>query len=133
MIFCNGQNKGHCLEMAFARWRYRPAHIVVVDDKEYNVQSLREAAIRMNIRFNGFVYQFLNDKVQSFDVRHAHFQLALVTHLLTDTVQIFLKSLELGWERHHEEAYSQLRFHNLIIEFDASNESEKMSHGHKSI
>lgn len=133
MLFCNGQNKGHCLEMTFARCHYRPAHIVVIDDKQYNVQSLREAAIRMNIRFNGFVYQFLNDKVQSFDVRHAHFQLALVTHLLTGTAQNFLKSLELGWEKHHEEAYSQLRFNDFIIEFDAANESKKISYGHKSI
>lgn len=127
MIFCDGQDKGMCLENTFARLGYEVPHLVMIDDKPYNVESLRQAAIRMNSRFNGFIYEFLHEKVRAFDVGHAHFQLSLIVHLLNKSAQDFIKSLDLSWKKEHVNANDILRFANFVIELDPPEESEQMS------
>lgn len=109
MIFCDGKDKGRCLENYLAMLPRQIPHIVMIDDKKYNVESVRDAAIRMNSRFNGFVYEFMNAEVQAFDVKHAHFQLSLVMHLLDEKATRFVESLELTWEKHHADANRTLK------------------------
>ena len=115
MIFCDGEDKGRCLERFLARLQCHASHIVMIDDKKYNVESVRDAAIRMNSRFNGFVYEFLNTEIQSFDVRYAHFQLSLVMHLLDEKAKRFVESLELTWEKNHANANRTLHFYQMKI------------------
>jgi Protein of unknown function (DUF2608) len=115
MIFCDGQDKGLCLENFLSNLVCPIPHIVMIDDKKYNVESVRDAAIRMNARFNGFVYEFLNAEVQSFDVQHANFQLSFVMHLLDETAKRFVESLDLTWEDHHAKANQTLKFHQMEI------------------
>lgn len=103
IIYCNGGDKGKILIQHL--W-HRPRHLIMIDDKLENIVNIQTALERFNIPFNGFHYDFLREKVESFDIGCAHFQLSLIQHKLPIMVKEFIHFLELSWEAHHEEENS---------------------------
>lgn len=101
IIYCNGGNKGRIL---IEQLRFYPRHVIMIDDKFENVLNIQKALENIDIPFTGFHYEYLRNKVESFDIGYAHFQLSLIQHALPKMVKDFIHQLELSWESHHEES-----------------------------
>jgi hypothetical protein len=92
IIFCNGQNKGKCLETFVNKCLElelisKPKHFVMIDDKRKHVERVEEAAKRMGVAFHGLRYGFLDEKVKQLDMNKAHTQLSELQEKLPPEAQ----------------------------------------------
>lgn len=55
IIFATGNNKGDTLEQFLLQLKYKPTHIIMVDDTRKHIEALDKATKRMGIRYDGFV------------------------------------------------------------------------------
>lgn len=100
IIYCNGGNKGQIL---IEQIKFSPRHLIMIDDKLENVLHVEKALAGIGIPFTGLHYDYLREKVETFDIGYAHFQLSLIQHTFPPIVKNFIRSLEISWESHHEE------------------------------
>ena len=86
MIFCDGKSKADRLDLHIKSGNYRYKHFMMVDDKASHLTGMQELANRIGLRFHGFSYRHLDEKVKAFDMRYANIQLhALKCFLPTET------------------------------------------------
>lgn len=57
IIFATGNNKGDTLEQFLLQLKYKPTHIIMVDDTRKHIEALDKATKRMGIRYDGFVIE----------------------------------------------------------------------------
>ena len=95
IIFCNGQNKGAALDGFLKTCAYLPQHIVMLDDKKAHLAHVMDAVDALGIRFSGFRYGFLDEKVSQFDMHTASHQLAHLKKRLSPEVQAAIEQLKL--------------------------------------
>ena len=95
IIFCNGQNKGSALDGFLKKCSYLPRHIVMLDDKKTHLAHVMDAVEALGIRFSGFRYGFLDEKVTQFNMQIASHQLAHLKKRLSSDVQTAIDQLQL--------------------------------------
>jgi hypothetical protein len=98
IIFCNGQNKGDCLETFVKKCLAlelikMPTHFVMIDDKRKHVEKVAQAAQRMGVAFHGLRYGFLDQKVKQLDMGKAHTQLSELQEKLPPEAQLAITRL----------------------------------------
>lgn len=107
ILFCDAQHRGRTL---FKSTPLSPSdHLVMIDDKFQNISGVKAIADRLGLSFTGFHYTFLADKVASFNMHRANFQLLAIKQLLPEHIQRFIAQLKLVVEVQphlaiHEEA-----------------------------
>lgn len=95
IIYCNGKNKGDKLKAFFDKIKRLPAHIACFDDKGSHLEDELKVAVESNVRFNGWRYGFLDEKIKMFDINVANQQLAHIKHRLPQHVQEAVERLGL--------------------------------------
>lgn len=95
VIYCCGQSKGAKLKEFFAKIQRIPAHIACFDDKGLHLEDQLKTAIESNVRFNGWRYGFLDEKMKTFDFKITHQQLALIKDRLPLRVQQAIERLKI--------------------------------------
>jgi hypothetical protein len=93
IIFCSGKNKAECLEVCLNSLPEYPRHVVMVDDKASHVHDIKLLAQNKRIRFSGFSYRHLDDKVSQFDMGQANYQLGLIYDELPPHIQKYIDTL----------------------------------------
>jgi len=100
IIYCNGKNKGDNLKIFFNEIKQLPAHIACFDDKGSHLEDELKIAIQSKVRFNGWRYGFLDEKIKTFDIKMANQQLAYIKYRLPQPVQEAIDRLKLIPEDH---------------------------------
>lgn len=95
IIFCGGNEKGKCLTVFLEQCDKRPPHVVMVDDKEKHLTHVKHAIESFGIRFNGFRYGLLDEKIKQFEIKSAHVQLAHIQDKLSSDAKVAVKKLKL--------------------------------------
>ncbi|MCA9770517.1 DUF2608 domain-containing protein [Candidatus Dependentiae bacterium] len=75
-IFCHGHNKNIVLKEVFEHNNYYPHTIIFIDDKEKNLNYIKDLAHNLGINFYGIRYSRMDKKVAHFDPVIADKQLA---------------------------------------------------------
>lgn len=91
ILFCSGSNKGICLDAFFKAINYHPQNIIMVDDKEKHLESVKKIA---KGNFVGLRYGYLDEKVSQFKKEKAEAQMAEISHLFPDGAKEALERLE---------------------------------------
>ena len=95
IIFCNGKDKGECLEKYLTTHKIKLRHIVMADDKEKHLLHVQKAVEKLGIRFSGVRYSFLDEKIKNVDMPGANAQLLHIKHKLTTTTQQVMEKLQI--------------------------------------
>ena len=95
IIFCSGKNKAEYLQSRLAFSPEYPRHVVMVDDKASHVHDIKRMAQNKRIRFSGFSYRHLDEKVSQFDMAQANYQLGLIYEELPSHIQNYIDTLNI--------------------------------------
>jgi hypothetical protein len=77
IIFAGGKNKGDCLKAFMHAMGYNSdntPHILFLDDKQHNLERVRNACLELGIKFTGVRYGHLDEKIKQVDLEIAHVQ-----------------------------------------------------------
>lgn len=74
-IFSGNNDKGEVLFQLLDIINYHPDHIIFLDDKLYNVESVEKAALKRNVSYIGIRYSGCDELVKNFDYKKAEQQL----------------------------------------------------------
>ena len=66
VIFANAQDKGLVLEKFLGYRRYRPASVIMVDDRMHNLEKVGRSAQTLRLPYTGFHYRAADAKVHAF-------------------------------------------------------------------
>lgn len=81
ILFCNGRDKGACLDYLFSTIKYKPAHLIMVDDKPENILTVKKSIDKHQCPFIGLRYGYLDNKVKQINFEKAHEQMDSISHL----------------------------------------------------
>lgn len=95
IIFCNGIDKGECLDAFFKAFSYRPKQIIMADDKEKYLQSVGKVVNAHGGQFIGYRYGLLDEKVKKFDITNAMLHLSTLESQFPDTTINSMKKLKI--------------------------------------
>lgn len=84
IIFVSGAHKGKSLVEYLNHLKLQPKHIVFVDDKHKNVSDVQQAVEEKGIKFTGFRYAYLDEKVKAFNREISEIQLQYLNKILSD-------------------------------------------------
>lgn len=94
-IYCNGNDKGKCLD-AFFKWiEMYPRHIVMVDDKAKHLERVKTALQDRVKKFTGLRYSFLDAKAATVDMEKARIQLNEIYDQLPVEARIAIDKLNI--------------------------------------
>lgn len=96
IIFCNGNDKGKCLKAFFDYVKIFPQNVVMVDDAERHLTSVKSMVDSYGGRFTGLRYGFLDDKVSRLEMEKAHYQLFKLHDKFSKEVQFVVTKLEIA-------------------------------------
>lgn len=94
LIFCAGQSKAEALKNILPQLPH-VKHFIMIDDKVSHVHEIQRMARQINMRYDGFSYRHLDDKVHGFDMRLASTQLRVLFEELPQNARAHINSLEL--------------------------------------
>ena len=95
IIFCDGLDKGMCLDLFFKRTRLMPKAVVMADDKEKHLLAVKRVIDTAGGRFVGIRYGHLDEKVAAVDFRKATVELHAINHKLPEKVRDAIKQLKI--------------------------------------
>ena len=95
MIFCDGNSKAERLRLHIKSSHDRYKHFVMVDDKASHLNGMQELANRIGLRFHGFSYRYLDEKVNAFDMRYANVQFHALKRFLPPETQALITQMNL--------------------------------------
>lgn len=95
IIFCDGRDKGLCLQEALLQCSTLPKHLIMVDDKKSHVDSVKKIADDLGIAYHGIRYGFLDEKIKEIDMQNAHVQLSQIKHKLPSSTHAIIEKLNL--------------------------------------
>lgn len=128
IIYCSGKNKGDKLKEFFDKIQHLPAHIACFDDKGSHLDDELKVAIQSQVRFNGWRYGFLDEKIKAFDIKIANQQLALIKHRLPLHVQEAVERLKIIPSDHEMTLSSAHCFHGFFNN-EATVHAHPIEHG----
>ena len=74
ILFANGMNKGHVLDQFFKKIDFLPKSVVFIDDKLKHLTEVENFCKKVDVKFLGFRYGYLDEKVKNFDKNIADIQ-----------------------------------------------------------
>jgi FMN phosphatase YigB (HAD superfamily) len=95
-IYCNGNSKDLCIKKLFESIHYFPHHIIMVDDREKNLISVKNMMEMNGGHFSGLRYNKLDPKVNEFPItkfQHSVFKLWTMRSQLESTKQEKVSSI----------------------------------------
>lgn len=95
IIYCSGNDKGKCLSAFLEQCEAPPSHVIMIDDKEKYLLSVKQAVEEFNIGFNGLRYGLLDEKVKQHDQKIAHKELSYIVHKFSPHVRKAVEKLNL--------------------------------------
>lgn len=95
VIFCDGADKGKCLDYFLHYKLFSPKHVVMVDDKAKYLISVGKMLKQYHAQFVGLRYSFLDEKVRAFNWERSLEELFAITHRLPLDIQRNLKRLNI--------------------------------------
>lgn len=95
IIFCEGYNKGKCLEKFFEERDYRPSHVVMIDDKEKHLTRVGEMVTSHGGQFDGLRFNYLDPKVACFESAKAMKSLTQISGLFSESIRSVMKKLKI--------------------------------------
>lgn len=98
IVYCDGQHKGNMLVNYLDECVQQPRHMVMVDDKGKYLTQVADTIEPLGIKFTGFRYGFLDEKVKQFDMQTANLQLAYIKERFPTSVQDAIEQLYLAPE-----------------------------------
>jgi len=84
ILFTNGINKGKVLENFFKKIDFYPKSIVFIDDKLHHLNEVKNFCSNSNIKFLGFRYGYLDEKVNNFDKTISDIQYKNLKNIISD-------------------------------------------------
>ena len=96
IIFCNGNEKGKCLNAFFKTADFYPQHVVMVDDKEKYLKCVKSIVENYGGDFVGLRYSYLDRKVASLEIEKATEQLTEMYHKLPEHVQVKVEKFQVS-------------------------------------
>lgn len=93
IVFCGYNDKGESLEALFKKMKYFPRHVLFIDDKSYNVESVKKIMEKFHLDYDGIRYSYLDEKVKQLDMKKANLQLEKIIHLFPENAKNALKKL----------------------------------------
>lgn len=108
VIFCNGNDKGDCLDSFFKAFGYIPNQITMVDDKEKYLQSVEKVVRAHGGQFAGYRYGYLDEKVKNFNMVNSLSHLSSMEdrfsdHAITSMQKLKITSLQRNTMFKHEQ------------------------------
>lgn len=94
IVFCAGQSKAQALKNLLPTLPY-VKHFIMVDDKLSHLDDIQKMAKQMVMRYDGFSYRHLDDKVHRFDMKLASTQLRVLYEELPQHAREHIRNLEL--------------------------------------
>jgi len=94
VIFCNGQDKGKCLEAYYKHFEQKPKKAVIVDDKKNNVVAVQTKIVELGGSCVGIRYGYMDEVVAQFETQgkhKAHQQLMMLCKNLPQPAQDVLE------------------------------------------
>jgi len=95
IIFCDGMDKGVCLDLFFKQTRLMPKAVVMADDKEKHLLAVKRVIENAGGRFIGVRYGCLDEKVARVDFQKATAELHAINHKLPKKARDAIKQLKL--------------------------------------
>jgi|HubBroStandDraft_4_1064222.scaffolds.fasta_scaffold298758_1 hypothetical protein len=95
IIFCDGNDKGKCLLSFFQSIKNQPAHVLMVDDKEKHLKSVRAVIDAYQGKFTGIRYSLLDEKIKKVDMKSANEQMKKMLHAFPHDVKQALAKIGL--------------------------------------
>jgi uncharacterized HAD superfamily protein len=93
IIFCSGKHKGQCLQTYLDNNKYRPKHMIMIDDQKKYVDQVGEVASHLSIDYDGLHYTFVNEQVRAFNFEQSHQELAVLYPVLPIPAQTAIQRL----------------------------------------
>ncbi len=84
ILFADGKNKGMVLKCFFKKIGFFPKSIVFIDDKLKHVLDVEDFCKTYKIKFLGYRYGFLDEKIKNFDSKICNIQLNTFKSILSD-------------------------------------------------
>ena len=106
IIFCDGANKGKCLDAFLKYKQFSPKHIVMVDDKDKYLSNVASVAQQHGAGFAGLRYGYLDEKVKRFDFESSMYALHDIAHRFPPHVYDVLRKLNLSHDRYLLQTHS---------------------------
>lgn len=96
VIFCSGKDKGKSLDAFFRTFDQRPAHVLMVDDKEHHLTSVQQMVEAYKGKFTGIHYSYLDEKIKTIDMQQADKQLQEISHRFPPNAKNALAKIKPG-------------------------------------
>lgn len=108
IVFCNGADKGKCLLSFFQYIKIQPKHVLMVDDKEKHLKSVKQVIEAYQGRFTGIRYGFLDEKIKTVDMKSANEQMKKMLHKFSPDVKHALVKIGLSDHSSTLDSYERL-------------------------
>lgn len=94
ILFSQGKNKGKALKCFFSKIGFFPKSAVFIDDKLKHVAEVEDFCKTYKIRFIGYRYGYLDDKIKNFNYEIPNIQYRNLKNILSDEqAAIFINNL----------------------------------------
>ncbi len=111
IIFCSGKDKGLCFVQYLQQRDEKPNHVIMAEDLEKHLVSLRVALTPLGIKFTGVRYGYLDEKVKQINMNKAHAQLLQLKPHLPDSTQRMIEVLGIKVDNAHQHPDYMGRFY----------------------
>ncbi|OGT42252.1 MAG: hypothetical protein A3F42_05190 [Gammaproteobacteria bacterium RIFCSPHIGHO2_12_FULL_37_34] len=116
IIFCDGADKGKCLNEFFNYKQFYPEHVVMVDDKAKYLVSVGKVVTQYGAQFIGLRYGYLDEKIKTFNLEQSMQELIGISYRFPRPIQHVLGRLSITHDRYLQ---SNSIFSNNQREIDA--------------
>ncbi|OGT34979.1 MAG: hypothetical protein A3F11_12045 [Gammaproteobacteria bacterium RIFCSPHIGHO2_12_FULL_37_14] len=96
VVFCDGLDKGRCLDAFLKYKQLSPQHVVMMDDKEKYLWSVDSIMRTFDAQFIGLRYGYLDEKVKAFNLEKSMQELTEIAHELPKEIQSHLNRLNIS-------------------------------------
>jgi len=84
ILFASGKNKGEVLSQFFKKIDFLPKSVIFIDDKLKHLNEIENFCKDAGIKFLGFRYGALDEKIRNFDNQIANIQHKYFQNILSD-------------------------------------------------
>ena len=130
IIFCSGKNKGVCLQTYLESKHYKPAHIMMIDDKKKYLEQVGDIAKALVIHYDGVRYAYLDKKVMDFNLESSHKELAVLHPILPPHAKTAIQRLGILVESEDVAHHHYFRFFYFDSEQKQSAEDTEQKKQH---
>lgn len=95
IIFCDGLDKGKCLSLFLTHAKLSPDAVVMADDKEKHLHSVKAVVENGGGSFVGIRYGYLDAKAAALDLQKVTLELHKISHKLPDNARVAIERLNI--------------------------------------